>query len=152
MLPTRALPQGAKRIWQMRVNRMKPDDMVLVSVIGPLKSEWVVEVGLNDKFEQMEWRWLTNLSVCLVFDETCDRKRLFELAKHMLRHAPNGGYTKFDMSFGHLWMWNAATQKATLLNWWKGYEGIPELGIPSQPETVDAENVPSRYWPALEGV
>lgn len=131
----RPLPHGSLRIWNMRMSRMKPDEVVFVSTIGPLNANWVVTVERGDRYAEMEWRWATDLSVCLVCDETSDKRWVYDLCKHIARHAPNGGYVKpFSPNFGYLWVWNAASLQGHRLEWWRGYKGFPELGVADQPE------------------
>lgn len=134
----RPLPHGAKEIWDLRLKRVKPGEIVFVSVIGELPVRWQVNLKLADKFENFEWRWATDLSVCLVYDETVNRKRLFQLATTIVRNAPNGGYVRpFNAHFGYLWLWNAALGDAHLMQWWNGYHGVPEFGIDDQPEQIE---------------
>lgn len=134
----RKLPYGAQRIWDLRMKRMKPNEMVFVSVIGDIAVNWQVNIDLSSKFHELEWRWVADLPTCLVYDETQNRKRLLELATTIARCAPNGGYAKpFNPSFGYLWLWNAALCEAHMMQWWKGYDGLPELGIDDQPEQIE---------------
>lgn len=134
----RRLPNGAQQIWDLRMKRMKPSEIVFISVIGRIPANWQINIDLTDKFQDLEWRWVADLPTCLVFDETSNRKRLLELATVIARCAPNGGYVKpFNPNFGYLWLWNAALGDAHLMQWWKGHEGLPELGIEDQPEQIE---------------
>lgn len=129
------LPDGAQEIWDMRMQRKKPNEIVFVSLIGPLNSgNYQVFINDKDRVEQLDFRWVIDLSVCIVFNNRVPNARVSELVKAIARHAPNGGYSQFNKSFGYLWLWDASKQDGFLVSWWAGVTGIPELDIPTQPE------------------
>ena len=56
-------PYGAKRIIDSRMNGEKPDELVLVSLVGPLRNEGNMVV-LADGPEH-DWRFCRGLHVCI---------------------------------------------------------------------------------------
>lgn len=132
------LPKGASQIWNMRVGGVKPNEPVFISTVGPLRDgNFQVYLDSSEKFEQYDWRWVVDLCVCLVYDRHVDHKKVSRLTRHLLRHAPNGGYmTPFNPSFGYLWLWNTDKQNGSLVSYWKGHEGIPLMHIPAEPESL----------------
>lgn len=140
------LPAGAQEIWDLRLQKKKPNSTVFVSLIGELPNEmFQVLVAPTQRFEELEWRWVRDLSVCVVHHETTPPKRVADLSQMLVRLAPNGGFTRpFSPSFGYLWQWNAAQQDGYLLSWWQGHQGIPELEIADQPEEIEIAKM-SRY-------
>ena len=137
------LPQGASRIWDMRVAGVKPNEPVFISTIGALR-DGNFQVFLDEpaKYEQFDWRWVVDLCVCLVYDGHVDHKRLSQVARHILRHAPNGGYMQpFNPKFGYLWLWNTDKQNGSLVSYWKGHDGIPLMHIPAEPESLEVHTM-----------
>lgn len=131
------LPKGAKEIWDMRLEKKRrPNEIVFVSMLGELNlGNYQVLITARDRIETLDMRWAVDLSVCLVYDDKVPHKRVVELSRSIIRNAPNGGYVSpFDKSNGYLWMWDAGKQNGFLLSWSKGWLGIPEIGIESQPE------------------
>lgn len=123
----------------MRVMGVKPNEPVFISTIGPLR-DGNFQVFIEDKvkFDQLNWRWVVDLCVCLVYDNRVDAKKVSALAKHLLRHAPNGGYmTPFNPHFGYLWLWNSDKQNGSLATYWKGHEGLPLMHIPAERESLE---------------
>lgn len=55
------LPYGAQAIAELRSNRKRPADMVLVSLIGPLHEINPVVMARPDK--RYDWRFLAGLEV-----------------------------------------------------------------------------------------
>lgn len=137
------LPQGAGRIWNMRVGGMKPNEPVFVSTVGPLRDgNFQVLLDTLDRATEYDWRWIVDLSVCLVYDAHVDHKKLSRLAQHMLRHAPNGGYIlPFNPNYGCLWLWNTDKQNGSLATFWKGHEGIPLMQIPAEPDSLEVQTM-----------
>lgn len=139
------LPEGAQEIWDMRMRRVKPNEIVFVSMIGPLNSgNYQVFVTPKDRIEQLDFRWVVDLSVCVVFDRRVPAQRVTDLVRAIVRQSPNGGYTKFSKSFGYLWTWDAGKQSGWMVSWWKGILGIPELDIETIPEEFTKHTL-SRY-------
>ena len=59
-----ALPYGGREIAELRANRQKPADMVLVSLIGPLRE--LNPVVIAQPARTYDWRFLTGLDVLIV--------------------------------------------------------------------------------------
>ena len=148
------LPRGAGRIWNMRIGGTKPNEPVFVSTVGPLRDgNFQVLLDNIDRATEFDWRWVVDLSVCLVYDAYVDHKKLGRLAKHILRHAPNGGYaTPFNPNFGYLWLWNTNKQNGSLLSYWKGHDGIPIMHIPAEPESLEVHTMTRLDRATFEGV
>lgn len=137
MNPT--LPYGAQEIWDLRMTGKRPNEVVFVSLVGPLNDgNFQVLIAPSDRIQTFDWRWVRDLSVCLVYHDKVPHQRVSELSKTIVRQAPNGGYAKpFMPSIGYLWMWDVAKQNGFLLNWIDGHLGIPELGIKGESESFN---------------
>lgn len=61
---TPQLPYGGREIAEIRAKRQKPADMVLVSLIGPLKELNPIVIAKPDR--RYDWRFLTGLEVMIV--------------------------------------------------------------------------------------
>ena len=146
------LAHGAEQIWDLRLKGKKPTEVVFISMIGELNAGTFQVMAPKGGFADYDWRWVRDLSVCLVYDEQTPPKPCSELARILVRCAPNGGYTKFSPAFGYLWTWNASRQNGQLLEWWQGHAGIPEIGIEDVPEQI--EIAPINRWEkkSFEGV
>lgn len=134
MNPT--LAYGAQEIWDMRMQGKRPNEVVFISLVGELnEGNFQVLIDPADRVGTMDWRWVRDLSVCLVYHPAIPHVRVSELSKLIVRQAPNGGYVKpFMPTAGYLWMWDVSKQNGFQLTWHSGYLGIPELGINNQPE------------------
>lgn len=67
---TRPLPPGAEPILKARLKGMKPADMVIVSMTGPVFAENpVVQIKFGETYD---WRWVRGLDVCLYIDDDTD--------------------------------------------------------------------------------
>ena len=77
------LPNGAKPIVDVRLKGLKPDEMIIVSLIGQT-GEANYTVYANEKAEY-DWRWLRGLKVCLYVNSTSNWKPLIA---SMARHFP----------------------------------------------------------------
>lgn len=146
------LANGAEQIWDLRISGKKPNEIVFITMVGELNAGNFQVFAPKSGFADYDWRWVRDLSVCLVYDSQTNAKAASELARTLVRCAPNGGYTKFSTSFGYLWSWNASTQNGQLIHWWQGHTGIPEIGIPDVAETI--EIAPMSRWEkkSFEGV
>lgn len=61
---TAQLPYGGREIAELRANRQKPADMVLVSLIGPLKELNPIVIAKPER--SYDWRFLKGLEVMIV--------------------------------------------------------------------------------------
>lgn len=88
------LPFGADPILKARLKGMKPADMVIVSMVGPVFVENpVVRVKFGDRYD---WRWVRGLDVCMYIDEETD---WFVMLKEIALQRPE-----------HLSLWTPAGQ------------------------------------------
>lgn len=139
------LAPGAEFIWDMRMQGKKPAGLVLVSCIGELPEQNLQVLAPRGKPEDFDWRWVFDLSVCVVYDSKTPAQYRTELFAAILRCAPNGGYVPpASRTQGYLWTWDADQQTGHQLDWWAGYDGIPELGIKDEPERIDTRTL-SRF-------
>jgi hypothetical protein len=145
---------GAKRIWDMRVQGVKPGEVVFLSLIGPLNSgNFNVFLPQGQPVDTLDWRWVMDLCVCVVYHSSTDRALLGRVVKAIARNAPNGGYaTPFNPHFGYLWLWNAEKQTGTMATWWRGHKGIPLIGIPAEPEQFDFKQMSRLESSSFKGV
>ena len=148
------LAYGAQQIWDMRMQGKRPNEIVFVSLVGPLvDGNFQVLLDPADRISTFDWRWVRDLSVCLVYHDKVPHQRVSEVSKAVVRQAPNGGYVKpFTPTIGYLWMWDVIKQHGLQLTWHSGYLGIPELGIGNQPETFDLSPMSRFDRVAFKGV
>jgi uncharacterized protein YdaU (DUF1376 family) len=146
------LAHGAEAVWELRVGGKKPTEIVFISMVGYLNAGSYAIFAPEDDPTRYDWRWVPDLSTCIVYGNSSNGKQLSALMKVIVRNAPNGGYTKFAPTQGYLWTWNVDKQSGHLLTWWKGHEGIPELEIEGIPESFELEKL--RHWEsaAFKGV
>lgn len=91
---SRPLPPGAEPILTARLKGMKPADMVIVSMTGPVFAEnQVVRIKVGEAYD---WRWVRGLDVCLYIDEEAD---WFVVLKEIALQRPE-----------HLSLWTPAGQ------------------------------------------
>lgn len=107
----RPLPQGAEPILKARMRGMKPADMVIISMTGPVPAE---NPAVRIKFgETYDWRWVRGLDVCLYIDEEVD---WFLVLKEIALQRP-----------GHLSLW------APVGEWGSKVYLIPAAGDVAKP-------------------
>ncbi len=143
---------AAREIWNMRLAGKKPNNVVFVSLIGELNVGPCVAIPQDVRPENCEWRWVVDLSVTLVFDETVNKERMWRTCQSILRNAPNGGYAPFSKHLGYLWMWNTSSKIASQLNWWRGIEPVPEWDVDGIPEEFSAHPVSRWDMKTFDGV
>lgn len=130
---------GAQKIWNLRVEGVKPSEVVFISLIGPLNDgNFQVFLPQGQSIESLDWRWVVDLSVCIVYGQKTEQNTLARLTKTILRFAPNGGYLGgHNPAFGCLWLWDADKQDGSLAEWWQGLRGIPLIDLKGLPEAFD---------------
>lgn len=69
-MTTLALPENAKAIVQARLRGMKPADMVIVSLVGPLETENPIVIARPGV--SYDWRWARGLDLCLYLNASDD--------------------------------------------------------------------------------
>ena len=142
MSSTLTLASGARRIWNMRINGKKPNEPVFITAVGPLNSgTFQVDIDTSGPAPTTyDWRWVIDLSVCIVYENASNHRFLSKLAREVLARSPNGGYMQpFRPGFGYLWMWNVDKQDGSLISYWRGHEGVPLLHIPAERESFTVQ-------------
>ncbi len=92
-----AVPYGAKEIINNRMVGKRPADMVLVSLVGPLREANPVVVAKPDR--AYDWRFLARLEVLIVASTAIDRSAVKRVVDAVLPHKP-----------GYLGVWFADLQ------------------------------------------
>ncbi len=83
---TADLPYGAAEIIATRKAGKKPADMILVSLVGPLREQNPVVVARAEK--AYDWRFLTRLEVLIVATTATNKASLARLVESILPHKP----------------------------------------------------------------
>ena len=81
------LPYGGQVIADLRSNRKRPADMVLVSLIGPLRELNPVVMARPEK--TYDWRFLTGLDVLLVAEHRMDAALVKRVVSALLAVNPD---------------------------------------------------------------
>ncbi len=84
---TAELPYGAAEIITTRKAGKKPADMILVSLVGPLREQNPVVVARAEK--AYDWRFLTRLEVLIVATTSTSKASLARLVESILPHKPS---------------------------------------------------------------
>jgi len=80
------MPYGGKEIADLRANRQRPADMVLVSLIGPLREPNPTIIAQPDR--RYEWDFLTGLDVLLVVSSNIEKSLVKRAADGILAVDP----------------------------------------------------------------
>lgn len=72
------LPYGGREIVELRAIRKRPADMVLVSLVGPLRELNPIVVARPER--TYDWRFLTGLDVLLVASSATDKSLVRRIA------------------------------------------------------------------------
>lgn len=94
---TDALPYGAREIVEVRMTGKRPADMVLVSLIGPLRE--LNPVVIANPTRCYDWRFTARLEVLIVANTTTDKGQVKRVVDAVLQHEP-----------GYLGVWFANRQ------------------------------------------
>jgi hypothetical protein len=81
-----ALPYGAREIVETRSVGKRPADMVLLSLIGPLRERNPVVVASPDR--AYDWRFLVGLEVLIVARTEICREHVSRIVRDVLAHSP----------------------------------------------------------------
>lgn len=81
------MPYGGKEIAALRANRQRPADMVLVSLIGPLREINPTIIAQPDR--RYEWDFLTGLDVLLVVSSNIEKSLVKRAADGILSVGPD---------------------------------------------------------------
>lgn len=80
------LPYGGKEIAAIRANRQKPADMVLVSLIGPLRE--INPTIIANPERAYDWRFLTGLEVLIVAAMSIPAEQINRVKDSILNISP----------------------------------------------------------------
>lgn len=84
-------PIGGEELWKLRVAGKRPDDMVVVSLIGPTPTPnpllWVGDRLPDATARSLEWRMLAGLDVEIVASGAVPLPRLLMILRGILPHA-----------------------------------------------------------------
>ncbi len=83
---TADLPYGAAEIVATRKAGKKPADMILISLVGPLREMNPVVVARAEK--SYDWRFLTRLEVLIVATTATSKESLARIVESILPHRP----------------------------------------------------------------
>lgn len=83
---TSYLPYGGQAIADLRANRQKPADMVLVSLVGPLRE--INPVVVAQPARRYDWRFLAGLEVLLVASSAVEPAQIKRVSDELLKVSP----------------------------------------------------------------
>ena len=83
---TADLPYGASEIVAIRKSGKKPADMILLSLVGPLRELNPVVIARPEK--SYDWRFLTRLEVLIVATTDTSKASVARLVESILAHKP----------------------------------------------------------------
>lgn len=80
-----AIPKGAQPIIDARLRGQKPDELILVSLIGPVaEANYTVFVNPNGVYD---WRWAIGLQLCLMVNAQT-RRAAWDMLQAIGKHSP----------------------------------------------------------------
>lgn len=138
------MPSGAEEIHDLRIRKkIVPNETVFVSLVGDLHDcNWIVYVSPDIDPRNYDWRWVRNLSICLVYGSMIHRDIVKDYAETIAKYKPNGN-ADGDPFNGYLFLWNADLQAGAHLTYTPEIYGDIELGLTNFP----AETVYRRVYP-----
>lgn len=80
------LPYGGREIAELRSNRQRPADMVLVSLIGPLYELNPIVIANPEK--AYNWRFLSGLEVLIVANASMDKAQVKSVVGSVAAFSP----------------------------------------------------------------
>ena len=98
------LPYGGREIAELRATGKRPADMVLVSLVGPLRESNPVIVAKPDR--HYDWRFLTDLEVLVVLRADVDVALARRVVTEISAEIP-----------GYLGVWFADKQDGITVSW-----------------------------------
>lgn len=137
------LPDGdAQMIWDMRLLKMKPSEMVMVSLIGELADgTWQIFPAADIHPKNYDWRWVRDLQICLVYDSTCHKDRVKSTALEIAKGKSSGDQGKSNGFQGSLYLWNVSLGAGAHMTHTPEILGDPELMLPTHPEEIVYRNL-----------
>jgi len=122
------LPYGGREIAELRMQRQKPADMVLVSLVGPLKELNPVVMARAEK--RYDWQFLAGLDVLLVASSLVDVELVKRTIDAIRAVKPEYfGLWLSDKKDGQHIQWGSYRPKSKAMRWMgpldkKEFEGI----------------------------
>lgn len=137
------LPIGdTQKLWDLRMMNLKPNEMVLVSLIGDLtEGNWQIFPGADVHPKNYEWRWATDLQICLVYDSTCHKDRVKATALAIAKHHSVGDQAKSNGFHGSLYLWNTSLKAGAHMTYTPEIPGDPHLDLQTHPEETKYRNL-----------
>lgn len=137
----KTLPRNAKPIWDARVAGKKPAGLVCISLIGRLNvPNPTVYADADTHPAKLEWRWVRDLSVVFVHDETTPVEAVKAYCIEIAKHLPNGGYSTRSAINGICFSWHADQQTGLVWDYYAGLEcstALKAFGVESVPANLD---------------
>jgi hypothetical protein len=131
-------PDGdAMKLWDMRISGFKPNDMVMISLIGELTTgRWQIYPSPEVHPKKYEWRWVRDLQICLVYDSTCNKDKVKAIALEIAKNKSIGDQAKTDGFTGSLFLWNTSLKAGAHMKHTPEIHGDPSLMLPNHPEEI----------------
>ena len=136
-------PEGdAKRLWDMRVSGFKPNEMIVISLVGEVSGgRWQIFPSAEVHPKNYEWRWVRDLQICLVYDSTCHKDRVKAVALEIAKNKSIGDQTTTDGFHGSLFLWNTSLNAGAHMRHRPEILGDPNLLLPTHPEEIVYRNL-----------
>jgi hypothetical protein len=137
------LPSGdTEKLWDLRMMKFKPNEMILVSLIGDLtEGTWQIFPSADVHPKNYDWRWAMDLQICLVYDSTCHKDRVKAIALEIAKHKSVGDQGKSDGFHGSLYLWNTSLKAGAHMTHTPEILGDPDLDLPTHPEEIKYRNL-----------
>lgn len=85
MVPS--LPYGGQEIATLRANRKKPADMVIVSLVGPIREKNPLVIAQPSR--NYDWRFLSGLDVLIVANTSIDKSLVKRVSEAIAQFTPS---------------------------------------------------------------
>jgi len=127
---TRLLPYGAQQIFDARTAGKRPAEMVLVSLVGPLRETNPVVIANPER--TYDWRFSVGLEVLIVADTTIEKSKVTRVINAVLENRPEYlGVWFSDRQAGmHVAFGSWRPRSALTMG---NYEKRPLMGIGARP-------------------
>lgn len=89
------IPTNAKAIIKARMQGFRPDELILISLIGKISQN--AHTVLADPAKAYDWRWVRDIDVCVYINGACDwRGTTLQIRKAMPRY---------------MWLWDVDSRR-----------------------------------------
>lgn len=117
----KTMPFNAQPIWDARLRGQKPADLVFISMVGKLNAEnHTVQVKPDADPAHYEWRWVRDLSVCLVYGNAVSPTLVTRMVTEIIQHLPRHTTSPALRNQGEMATWNVDTQAGSRWDYWGG--------------------------------